>query len=68
MPIYEYQCPACGHGQEVLQKMGEDGLLLICAGCGHQGLERQLSVVARTASGAGPAASACGGQGNCGFS
>ena len=27
MPIYEYECKACGHRQEAIQKMSDDPLV-----------------------------------------
>lgn len=31
MPIYEFQCPACGHKEELIQKMSD--LPPNCPGC-----------------------------------
>ncbi len=33
MPIYAYKCDACGHQQDVLQKLS-DPLLTTCPACG----------------------------------
>ncbi len=42
MPIYEYQCNACGHVFDVLQKMSEDPLTY-CPECGKPELRKLLS-------------------------
>ncbi len=42
MPIYEYECSACGDEHEVIQKMGA-GALRKCTGCGALRLRRKIS-------------------------
>ena len=42
MPIYEYQCQACGHQLEVLQKIS-DAPLKKCPECGKPKLQKLLS-------------------------
>lgn len=42
MPIYEYQCNACGHVFDVLQKMSDDPLTY-CPECGEPQLRKLLS-------------------------
>ena len=42
MPIYEYQCGACGAQHEVIQKMSE-GSLKKCPACGKLRLTRLIS-------------------------
>jgi putative FmdB family regulatory protein len=42
MPIYAYKCAACGHEQEVLQKMS-DAPLTDCAQCGRPSLTKQVT-------------------------
>lgn len=42
MPIYEYQCQACGHLLDALQKI-EDAPLKKCPDCGKPKLKRLLS-------------------------
>lgn len=42
MPIYEYQCKACGHGFDALQKLNE-GALRKCPECGALKLQRLVS-------------------------
>jgi len=42
MPIYEYQCAACGHHLEALQKMSESPLRK-CPECGKSQLRRLVS-------------------------
>lgn len=43
MPIYEYQCKACGCKFEALQKIN-DAPLVTCSRCGKQALEKCVSV------------------------
>ena len=42
MPIYEYQCSACGHQMEVLQKVS-DAPLRKCPECGKPKLQKLIS-------------------------
>jgi putative FmdB family regulatory protein len=42
MPIYEYQCKACGHELEALQKISDDPLKE-CPACGDLGLAKLIS-------------------------
>ena len=42
MPIYEYQCQACGHQLEALQKVS-DAPLKKCPECGKPKLQKLLS-------------------------
>ena len=42
MPIYEYQCKACGHEQEVLQKMNAEPLIH-CPACNKPELMKKIS-------------------------
>ena len=42
MPIYEYQCGACGHELEALQKMGDDALMH-CPECHGETLQKKIS-------------------------
>jgi putative FmdB family regulatory protein len=42
MPIYEYQCPECGHKFERLQKFN-DPAPDKCPECGHERVERSIS-------------------------
>ncbi|PLW84053.1 zinc ribbon domain-containing protein [Kineobactrum sediminis] len=42
MPIYEYQCQACGHLHEALQKVS-DALLVDCPACGASALKKKVS-------------------------
>lgn len=41
MPFYEYQCSACGHRFEVLQRMSDDPVTT-CEQCGAEAVERVL--------------------------
>jgi putative FmdB family regulatory protein len=42
MPIYEYECKACGHRQEVIQKMS-DAPLVECPECHKPELKKLIS-------------------------
>ncbi len=42
MPIFDYQCEACGHHFDILQKAGE-GALRKCPKCGKLKLRKLLS-------------------------
>ena len=52
MPIYEYQCDACGDRTEVLQKMS-DAPKLECLVCGESALKKKVSAVAFRLKGSG---------------
>ncbi|MCX6125307.1 MAG: zinc ribbon domain-containing protein [Proteobacteria bacterium] len=43
MPIYEYSCRACGHLEEILQKMS-DPAPTACSQCGKGPVEKQMSL------------------------
>jgi len=42
MPIYEYQCQACGHELEAIQKLSDDALT-DCPQCGQPQLKKLIS-------------------------
>lgn len=42
MPIYEYQCNACGHQHEALQKLSAEPLV-ICPACNEAELRKKVS-------------------------
>jgi putative FmdB family regulatory protein len=42
MPIYEYQCSACGHRLDALQKISEDALT-DCPACHKADLQKLVS-------------------------
>jgi putative FmdB family regulatory protein len=42
MPIYEYQCKACGHALEAIQKISEEPLKF-CPECGQPELTKLVS-------------------------
>ena len=52
MPIYEYQCNACGHKLEKLQKIS-DAPLKDCPACTQPDLHKLISAVAFRLKGAG---------------
>ena len=45
MPFYEYQCEACGHRLEALQKMSDDPLVY-CPECNEAQLKKLISAAA----------------------
>jgi len=52
MPIYEYQCDACGHVLETLQKISEPPLTT-CPACGAAALKKLISASAFRLKGGG---------------
>ena len=52
MPIYEYQCEACGHRMEKLQKISDDPLR-DCPSCGQPKLTKLVSAAAFRLKGGG---------------
>ena len=52
MPIYEYQCSACSHQLEVIQKFS-DAPLTECPACGKLALQKMISAPAFQLKGSG---------------
>jgi putative FmdB family regulatory protein len=52
MPIYEYQCEACGHVFEVIRKISDEPLVH-CPDCGKPTLKKLLSAPAFRLKGSG---------------
>lgn len=52
MPIYEYQCQACEHKMEALQKMA-DAPLTHCPACQQESLKKLISAAAFKLTGSG---------------
>lgn len=52
MPIYAYKCSACGHEQDVLQKMS-DPVLVDCPECGRDTYEKQVTAAGFQLKGSG---------------
>ncbi|HAB54883.1 MAG TPA: FmdB family transcriptional regulator [Cellvibrionales bacterium] len=52
MPIYEYQCEACHHKMEALQKMA-DAPLTECPACQQPALKKLISAAAFKLKGSG---------------
>ncbi|MCO1335631.1 zinc ribbon domain-containing protein [Microbulbifer sp. OS29] len=52
MPIYEYQCNACGHEMEALQRMSDDPLK-DCPACDEAELHKKISAAGFRLKGAG---------------
>ena len=52
MPIYEYQCEACGYKLEKLQKISDDPLK-VCPSCGASKLSKLVSAAAFRLKGGG---------------
>ena len=52
MPIYEYQCGACGHRMEAMQKLA-DAPLSICPSCNAAALSKLISAVGFRLGGSG---------------
>jgi len=52
MPIYAYRCAACGHAQDVLQKIS-DPLLTVCPACGAPAFQKQVTAAGFQLKGSG---------------
>jgi len=52
MPIYEYQCTACGFQKEMLQKISDEPLK-ICPECGQETMQKMVSAAAFRLKGGG---------------
>lgn len=52
MPIYEYQCQACQHLHEALQKIS-DAPLVDCPACGQATMKKKVSAAAFRLKGGG---------------
>jgi len=52
VPIYEYQCVACEHKLEIIQKFSDD-LLTKCPECGEDSLRKLVSAVSFRLKGTG---------------
>jgi putative FmdB family regulatory protein len=52
MPIYAYRCSACGHAQDVLQKMS-DSPLTTCPSCGAEAYSKQVTAAGFQLKGSG---------------
>ena len=52
MPIYEYECKACGNRQEAIQKMSDDPLVE-CAECSKPDLKKLISATSFRLKGGG---------------
>jgi putative FmdB family regulatory protein len=52
MPIYAYRCSACGHAQDVLQKVS-DPVLTTCPACGAEAFTKQVTAAGFQLKGSG---------------
>jgi putative FmdB family regulatory protein len=52
MPIYAYRCSACGHAQDVLQKIS-DPVLTVCPACGQATYAKQVTAAGFQLKGSG---------------
>jgi putative FmdB family regulatory protein len=52
MPIYAYRCSACGHAQDVLQKLS-DPVLTTCPACRAQAYSKQVTAAGFQLKGSG---------------
>ena len=52
MPIYAYRCTACGHAQDVLQKIS-DPVLTTCPACGAEAYAKQVTAAGFQLKGSG---------------
>jgi putative FmdB family regulatory protein len=51
MPLYEFDCPACGQPFEELVRSAETAKDVICPNCGSHKVKRKLSLFASKATG-----------------
>ena len=52
MPIYAYRCSACGHAEDVLQKLS-DPLLTVCPACSESAYVKQVTAAGFQLKGSG---------------
>lgn len=52
MPIYAYKCSACGHAEDVLQKIS-DAPLTVCPACGQAAYAKQVTAAGFQLKGSG---------------
>lgn len=52
MPIYAYKCTACGHAEDVLQKIS-DAPLTVCPSCGQAAYAKQVTAAGFQLKGSG---------------
>jgi putative FmdB family regulatory protein len=52
LPIYAYRCGACGHAQDVLQKLS-DPVLTTCPSCGAEAYTKQVTAAGFQLKGSG---------------
>jgi putative FmdB family regulatory protein len=52
MPIYAYQCSACGHQEDVMQKLA-DAPLSKCPQCGAESFSKQVTAAGFALKGSG---------------
>ncbi len=52
MPIYAYACSACGHAEDVMQKMS-DAPLTACPKCGAESFAKQVTAAGFALKGSG---------------
>ena len=66
MPIYEFQCAACGHEYEHLRKSMHDADPRACPQCKSPKLRKKMSLFAPAARDSQPVSQNLGGCGRCG--
>lgn len=62
MPIYEYQCAACGKITEIITVGSESGEAGQCPACGSRDLEKKMSAASIPKMSARPAGKTCCGR------
>lgn len=60
MPIYEYECEACGQEFERMVRFSEADLAPVCPACGSDETHKQISRIATSFDGSGSATSSAG--------
>jgi len=62
MPIFEYQCKACGATSEIIELGSANGGATCCTRCGGTELEKKPSVISTPRMPARPAGKTCCGR------
>ena len=60
MPIYEYECPACGEKFEMFRAISQCGDAAECPKCGNKNAARIMSGIAGSGSCGSCSSSSCG--------
>jgi putative FmdB family regulatory protein len=65
MPLYEYECPSCGHPFEKLVSFAKADKLQACPSCGNDRVEKKISRIAAFTGGTTAGSSSAGSAAAC---